>query len=298
MHSWKQYCNITTVSNPWSAVYKLATGNIKSCSSLSTVRKPDGNVTTDTADTLCFMVDSFTPEDNEETDNERHKLIRAQIKEPIKTEDDKLFTPVEIRDAIKGMNKNKVPGEGGITSDILHRAFNLLPKSTTALYSGCWRMACLPRIWKTAKIIPIVKPGKETSDDISKYLPISLINTASKGLETVPINRIMHYMYSNNLMSKNQYGFTPQTSTVDAVMALKDFVQDSLNDGQYVALISFDVKGAFNTAWWPSILISLKTLKCPRNLYNLCVSYFNESCTILLLNNSIQQRSDRLHSNY
>jgi len=41
-------------------------------------------------------------------------------------------------------------------------------------------------------------------------------------------------MYSNNLMSKNQYGFTPQTITVDAVMALKDFVQDSLNDGQYV----------------------------------------------------------------
>jgi hypothetical protein len=196
------------------------------------------------------------------------------------------------------MNKNKASGEGGITSEILHRAFNLLPKSTTALYSGCLRTACLPRIWKRAKIIPIVKPGKETSDDISKYLPISLINTAAKVLETVLINRIMHYMYSNNLMSKNQYGFTPQTSTVDAVMTVKDFVQDSLNDRQYVALISPYVKGAFDTAWWPSILISLKTLKYPRNLYNLCVSYFNERSTILLLNSSIEQRSDRLHSNY
>jgi ribosomal protein L39E len=29
MHSWKQYCNVTTPSNPWNAVYKLATGNIK-----------------------------------------------------------------------------------------------------------------------------------------------------------------------------------------------------------------------------------------------------------------------------
>jgi hypothetical protein len=75
-------------------------------------------------------------------------------------------------------------------------------------------------------------------------------------------------------------------------------VQDSFNDGQYVALISLDLKGAFDTAWWPTILILLKTLKCPRNLYNLCVSYFNERSTILLLNNSIEQRSDRLHSNY
>jgi hypothetical protein len=42
----------------------------------------------------------------------------------------------------------------------------------------------------------------------------------------------MHYVHSNNLMSKDQYGFTPQTSKVDAVMALKEYVQDRVNDGQ------------------------------------------------------------------
>ena len=54
-----------------------------------------------------FMIDSFTPEDGEQKVNERHKLIRTEITEPIKKEDDKLLTLVEIRDAIKGMNKNK-----------------------------------------------------------------------------------------------------------------------------------------------------------------------------------------------
>jgi hypothetical protein len=101
------------------------------------------------------------------------------------------------------MKQNKAPGEDGVTSDILHRAFNLLPKSTTAMYNGCLRTACLPRIWKRAEIIPIVKPGKETCDDISKYHPISLIITAAKVLEIVLINRIMYRMYSNNLISKN-----------------------------------------------------------------------------------------------
>jgi hypothetical protein len=91
-------------------------------------------------------------------------------------------------------------------------------------------------------------------------------------------------------MSKNQYGFTPQTSTVDAVMAVKDFVQDSLNNVQYLAVIGLDVKGAFDGDWWPSILNSLKTLKYPRNLYNLCLSYFSERSAILLLNSSIDQR--------
>jgi hypothetical protein len=176
-------------------VYKLATGKIKSCSPLSTLRKPDGTVTTDMAETLRFMIDSFTPDDDEETDNEYHKLIRAQTKTPITTEDNKPFTPAEIRDAIKGMNKNKATGEDGITSNILQHAFNLLPKFTTAMYNRCLRTACFPRIWKRAKIIPTVKPGKEISNDISKYRPISLINTAAKVLKNVLINRIMNHVY-------------------------------------------------------------------------------------------------------
>ena len=88
IQSWKQYCNATTLSNPWNMVYKLATAKIKNCSPLSTLRRPDGTVTTDMAETMRFMMDSFTPEDDKETDNEYHKLIRAQTKTPITTEDD------------------------------------------------------------------------------------------------------------------------------------------------------------------------------------------------------------------
>ena len=93
-------------------------------------------------------------------------------------------------------------------------------------------------------------------------------------------------------MSENQYGFTPQTSAVDAVMALKDFMQNSLHDGQYVTLIYLDVKGAFDEACWPSILTSPKTVKCRRNLCSLCVSYFNERSAIVLLNSSIEQEKN------
>jgi hypothetical protein len=64
-------------------------------------------------------------------------------------------------------------------------------------------------------------------------------------------------------MNKNQYGFTPQTITVDAAMALKDYVQSNIDDGQCVALISLDMKGAFDAAWWPGIMTSLRQLGCP-----------------------------------
>jgi hypothetical protein len=63
-----------------------------------------------------------------------------------------------------------------------------------------------------------------------------------------------------------------------------------MEEGQYVALISLDVKGAFDAAWWPGILFSLRTLKCPKNLYNLCGSYFNGRPAALILNSGKEQR--------
>jgi hypothetical protein len=257
-------------------VYKLASGKTRSGNTLSTIRRPDGTITSGMADTLNAMIEYFTPADEEATDNDCHKAIRQQNKTSVTTRDDKPFTTAEIRVAIYSMNKNKAPGEDGITSDILQRAYDLLPKTTTAMYNGCLRTSCIPKIWKTAKLIPILKPGKETCEDMTKYRPISLLNNAAKVLEKVLITWIMHHVHSNNLMNKNQYGFTPQTSTVDAAMALKDYVLSNIDDGKYVALISLDMKGAFDAAWWPGIMTSLRQLGYPGNLYKLCGSYFKD----------------------
>jgi len=35
IQSWKEYCNATTSTNPWNMVYKLATGKMRSCSTLN-----------------------------------------------------------------------------------------------------------------------------------------------------------------------------------------------------------------------------------------------------------------------
>jgi len=77
---------------------------------------------------------------------------------------------------------------------------------------------------------------------------------------------------------------------MNAVIALKDCVQESLKEGLYVALISFDIKGVFDAAWWPGILFSLKNLKCSRNPYNLSEIYFNGRKAVLIVNSRKEQR--------
>ena len=90
-------------------------------------------------------------------------------------------------------------------------------------------------------------------------------------------------------MNKNQFGFTPQRSTTDAAMAVKVFIEEGLSAWEIIVLISPDVKGAFDAAWWSSILNGLKAYNCPKNLYNLSKSYFSQRTAVLSLNVSMQR---------
>jgi len=159
------------------------------------------------------------------------------------------------------------------------------------MYNECLRSGVFPDRWKRAKLIPITEPGIENSEDVSKFRPISLLNTGGKVLEKVLINRINHYIYSHDLMNNNQYGFTPQRSTIDAAMAMMDFVE-GLVAGEIIVLVSLDVKGAFNPHWWPSILNGLKACGCPKILYNLTENYFNQR-TGILSTNSVRMERER-----
>ena len=60
-------------------------------------------------------------------------------------------------------------------------------------------------------------------------------------MERALINRINHYMYSTEFFKINQYGFNPQKSTIDAIMAL--IFLERFKKGEITANISWTWKG-------------------------------------------------------
>jgi len=285
LRSWKAYCDLTPASNPWNVVYKLATGKRKANVNLSTLKKTDGSRTKDTADTLQYMLEHFISEDDNKNDDEDHRHARLQSQLPTGTADDKEFTVLEIRNAIESLGNKKAPGEDGITGEIFKSAFEIFPSYITAIYNGCLNRGVFPTRWKRSKLFPITKPGKDNCEDVTKFRPISLINTGGKVLEKVLISRINHYVFSHDYMNSNQFGFTPQKSTTDAIMAVKNVITEGLEAGDVFVLVSLDVKGAFDSAWWPAILNGLRAYECPNNLYKLARSYFTQRSASLSTNN-------------
>jgi hypothetical protein len=87
-----------------------------------------------------------------------------------------------------------------------------------------------------------------------------LLNIGGKVLEKLLINKTVHYIYKIEYINDSQYGFTSQKSTVDAAMAVKQFIEPELEKGEVVITVSLDVKGAFDAAWWPAILKGLRNV--------------------------------------
>ena len=125
----KEFCNLTTDTNPWNAVYKIASNKAKRCQTFSTLQKPDGSITTDINETVTCILDYLITKDEEDSDSDYHKTIRILTELPIQTADDREYTPEEIGNAIGAINCKKAPGENRITSDIrvFQRAYKQIP---------------------------------------------------------------------------------------------------------------------------------------------------------------------------
>jgi len=282
--SWKEVTNLVNKENPWNFIYKSAVKKLKKPALLSTIAAETGKYTTDLQTTLTEILDTFVASDNTSTDSNDHSVLRGEWTEPLVTTDDVLFTSAEIKDAIHKFDSKKTPGRDGINSEVLRRVFDQFPKYFTSVYNLCLSNGYFPDEWKVSLIIPLVKPGKEDCKQASKYRPISLINLNGKLLEQLLINRIQYFLYKNNALSRSQFGFTPQTSTTAAIMEVHNFVQSNFRQKNLIGLISLDVKGAFDSAWWPSIIHQLRVMKCPQNLFNLTKNYFQNRKAILATN--------------
>jgi hypothetical protein len=64
----------------------------------------------------------------------------------------------------------------------------------------------------------------------------------------------------NNLLKLNQFGFTPKKCKRDAAITFKKFIGEGMRKGLITILVRLDVKGTFEAALWPSILMGPKRL--------------------------------------
>ena len=196
--SWKKHCTATSPTNPSNGIYRISTGKTQQKATMTTLQKQNGTIKADMIETLTVTLEQLILEDRIQDDTDYHREIRSLAEQPIDTPGDKDFTQDEVRQVFEGFKPRKAPGPDGITNEI-QLVYKGIPKTITAIYNECLRTECFPTNWKTSRILPITKPGREDITDPSNLRPISLINTAGKVRPRAmehPIQPILNLRYT------------------------------------------------------------------------------------------------------
>lgn len=114
----------------------------------------------------------------------------------------------------------------------------------------------VPQSWISSVIVPLAKPGKDPKLPIS-YRPVALMSVFCKVFDRTVNFRLVYHLESNNFISDYQYGFRKNISTLDPLLKLSIYVQDSFIQGKYTISLIFDLEKTYDTTWKKGILLAL-----------------------------------------
>ncbi|EDX15286.1 GD17669 [Drosophila simulans] len=125
--------------------------------------------------------------------------------------------------------------------------------------------------------------GKGPANEPRSYRPLCLLDIVSKLFERILYARIELITESPTGLQSQQYGFRKGKSTLDALKAVTVAARKALDSNrwlggskEYCAIITLDVKNAFNTARWPNILGAMRNLGISDYIRGVIGNYFRD----------------------
>lgn len=209
---------------------------------------------------------------------EQHKLIHENLLTKNKNDSDIHNYPITLKELKKVINKkkqNSAPGEDNISYQI----FKNLPISAlntlVHFFNIIWTSGNIPKQFKHAIIVPIHKPEKDPKQPAS-YRPIALTDHLGKLLETIVNDRLVHFLESKGIISKNQSGFRAKRQCMDQLARLVSEVDKSRKLNRQTAAVFLDLEKAYDMLWREGTLAELQSLGVKGQMYNYIMDFLTD----------------------
>ena len=114
-------------------------------------------------------------------------------------------------------------------------------------FNSCLELGFFPDDLKIAEVIPVFKKGNPA--EATNYRPISILSQFSKIFEKLLFIRIINYFEKYDfLLSKDQYGFRKNSSTMHAVTNIHNGLMINVDKGLHWST-RFFLHGVFQRIW-------------------------------------------------
>ncbi|KXZ75800.1 Putative 115 kDa protein in type-1 retrotransposable element R1DM-like protein, partial [Tribolium castaneum] len=259
---WTDFAENDLARNPWGVVYKLASEKFKTRGILQSFQtNEDDNITRDFRSTLEFLLTNLLPDDDPDINNVEQRITQSDYRTTTaEVGSDVVITDEEVNIFVSQIQNKKAPSLDNLKGKILKRLHPKITPLITRIYNACWNLNYFPTTWKKGNLVVLLKDPKASHSNIKNYRPITLLPEHGKILEKTVRKKLEEEL--SPLHSPRQFGFVKGRSTSDALHLLFSTIRDC--QAKYVATIFFDIKGAFDNLWWPSLK---KDIKKPRSLF-------------------------------
>jgi len=225
----------------------------------------------------CFNK-QYTPGNDKQATKEFRKTIRKFKNKKLKQAADPiLITTDQVVKAIKKAKNSKALGPDNISPIMLKHIGQNGIMFLTEIYNNSVNTAIIPSLWKTGRIIPLLKPGKK-ADQGASYRPISLLSPAAKILESV----LLPVISESVTLAPHQHGFRKKRSTVTALQDIAAHVTTGLNRKPPVhrtVVVAIDLSKAFDTVDHELLLKDISELPLNHNIKSFLSSYLRNRQT-------------------
>jgi len=182
-------------------------------------------------------------------------LTKQQIKERIPITygghfDMKLNRDFDLSELDSAIQKLKcsTPGPDEIPAQVIKQLNEIGKKKLLIDINNIWNTSQIPKIWRTATVIPILKPGKNAQDPNS-YRPISLTSCLAKTMERLILARMLAHINKANKFHKEQAGFLPHRGCDTLLAMIHHYISLKQSERDYIVAVSFDIKAAYCNVW-------------------------------------------------
>ncbi|GBM53757.1 putative RNA-directed DNA polymerase from transposon BS, partial [Araneus ventricosus] len=165
---------------------------------------------------------------------------------------------VDEFDYVLQKTPNTSPGRDGITANFIKNLPTSFKSTLLSIYNEIWSTGEIPSEWQIAKILPILKPGRD-SKNIQSYRPISLTSVVCKIFERLILNRFINTGIHRKF-HPHHAGFLPQKDCNYIHSLVHHKIIQAKNDKKYFILIKLDIASAYDSDWRDGLMYKILQL--------------------------------------
>ena len=280
--SWRQYVSRlnsrSSVKKTWDMIRKINGKN----SSLNVGHLNVGHdFVSSKADIADVLADTFAEKSsssNYSTSFQKFKNTKGKTKLNFKSNNNeqynKDFSLKELKKALKKCHDTAVGCDDIHYQYLKHLPFRSLD-SLLRIFNQIWHTGILPDSWKEAIVIPIPKPGKNSTNP-ANYRPIALTSCICKTMERMVNDRLVWFLEKNKLIAAVQSGFRKQRGTLDHLVRFETFIREAFIQKEHVVSVFFDLESAYDTTWKYGIMNDLHDFGIRGRLAYFISAFLNE----------------------